>query len=354
MMENIKSVQVLFQSMLIVGIIFSCSAPSKSETKRVTISLNKSADEISSGDQMEPSEEPDIYYLNTIEWEKGTEEIAFVSLSEIYPLSNHPDSLAIPDISDMPYDSIRNFKLTGKYRKQFFRETEISENDNIFIFNYSTGKLLSFPLRKLALVAALNAYTSENDAAFSQEDYMIGFAINKSLLTEIDGEHYNYVLVAVGKKNPFAIQKLELINWKKVAIEEFPRLKSRSTIVSQLKGFRTQETYCFKSPKYDYFIQEFKRKEFDYERSARHVLIINATSGKTELEEVFIESEGCGMAPLNLESKEYPDRNQWTGQLFKGRNPVVFGFTFHSFDCSSIYFIGEPRARIITKCDSRH
>lgn len=351
-MNSIKSVKVSLQTILFVVLFTSCgSTPSKSTKDSTTpeVSIQYSA-----ASQPKLSEEFKIYYVRWEERAKGAENIGFISFSDDYPLSEHPDSIAIPDISDMPYDSIQYFELTGKYREQFLNKTGVSEDDKLFVFNYSTGKIQSFLIKKLLLSALINPYASEGDAPFDQFSYMIGFGIDRSMLSEIGGDYYNHVLVSVGKKNPFLVKKLNLITWSKVDSEKFPAVKFRSDIVSELKNFRKLETNMCQLDTLHFFAQELKEEKADYNRSARHVIVINTKSGKVEFEELYTENESVGIAHLNGIFKDSRETNQWTGQLFKNRSPVIFGFTNNSFGCSLIYFMGQPQRFIYTKCDSRH
>jgi hypothetical protein len=298
---------------------------------------------------VENQETPDVYDITPVEWAKGAENVAFISVSEKYPLSEHPDSLAIPDISDRPFDEVQYLGVNGKYRRQFLSRTGISEHDKVFVFDYSTGNLLSFPVKKLNVVACINAYASEKNAPFDQSDYMIGFAVNKALLAGIEDPYYNHTLVAIGKESPFAGEKLTLIEWEKTDAKRFPVKLTQAG--KQLKGFREKETYFFRMDSLDYFLREDIRNGV---REKRHVLVLNNQSKEVLFERVYKASEGTSIAPLNLSDPEYPETLQWTGPLFKDKSPVIFGFLFHSFDCERIAFIGNPQAEFAIKCDNRH
>lgn len=300
------------------------------------------------------SGEIDVYYLVSPEWAKGAEKIAFISFSESYRTSEHPDSLAVPDLSGMPYDSVQHVRLTGKFRKRFLGGTGISESDKLFVFDYATGKSLSFPVSKLRVSAVINIYEIGMDMPIPQDSYMIGFEIDRSLLAGFSDGYYRHTLVAVGKENPFANRKLAPVPWKKAAAGTFPQSKAGAAVTRELKGFTARKTYMAEWDTLQFFLRELTSKQSGYARSARHILVTGKASGKVQLEYSLVDDEGTGMAPLNLVEKDHPDTLQWTGQLFKNRNPVLFGLAYYSFSCESIDFIGNSRFTIRTKCDSRH
>ena len=91
-------------------------------------------------------------------WYFDDEGKAFVSLSDIYYLSDNEDSMAIPDVN---YDSIVNreyFVIDSNFRDRFFNETYVSKTDSLFIYGYASNSLLRFALSELPLVARMSAY----------------------------------------------------------------------------------------------------------------------------------------------------------------------------------------------------
>ena len=85
-------------------------------------------------------------------------DIGFVSLSDVYPLSSHSDSLAIPDIKDKGIQSAQYFKLDVTYRKRFLSKTKIAETDQVFIYDYASNRIVSFTVKSLNVVARLNLF----------------------------------------------------------------------------------------------------------------------------------------------------------------------------------------------------
>lgn len=281
----------------------------------------------------------------------GIEEIGFISISDIHPLSEHPDSLAIPDISEKPIDSVRYFKLNKEYRKRFLTATGISETDKVFIFDYSTNAFVSFPVKKLNIVANLNIYASDEDAPFSQFDYMFGFEVSKRDLKGFNSEYFSEVLVSVVKENPFERGKLKPVVWRKTDNKQFPLAKMSQEGIKRSKGFTVENTYTFTKDSLQYYVQELSKTESS---PARRLLVLNTKTDKVVFERVYEESEGVGLAPLNHKDKEYDFVNQWTGQLFKNRAPVLFGFQYFSFGCPEISFMDRKSKDIYLNCDNRH
>ena len=270
--------------------------------------------------------------------------VGFISLSDNYPLSEHPDSLAIPDLSDMKEENMEYFKLSPKYRKRFLSKTKISETDKVFVYDYSTDVLLSFPVKDLSVVAYLNIYMSTDQCRpCDQYDYMIGFEIDKSLLKGLSGG-----LVYVGKENPFVQGQMKPIIWKKINLNDFPFSKAyfQTTDV-------TSNVYLYESNEFQYFIQDFVQDVVHIASNlwARHLLVIDKKNGERVVERMFLSGEYRSIAPLNfeLDSGYY---EQWTGKLFKNKPPVVFGFMYDG--CLCFILLDSTAREICINCDNRH
>lgn len=289
--------------------------------------------------------------LFDLQSENGNERMGFISLSDIYPLSEHPDSLAIPDVSGKPFDSIRCFKLEKKYRKSFLTETGISENDRVFVYDYAANVLVSFWVKELHVVANLNGYASEEDAPFSQFDYMIGFEIDRNLLKGIKDEYFNNTIVFVGAENPFVIGKLKRVMWKKIDKKQFPLAKMSKKTLLLPKGYKHGGSYTFAKDSLQYYVQDFSQ---EYWVVARRLLVIHSKTGKVIFERVYELSEGTGMAPLNNTNPDVGNDIQWTGILFKNKAPVIFGLQYFSFGCPEISFLDKKEKDMYINCDNRH
>ncbi|MDR2126683.1 MAG: hypothetical protein LBP63_07625 [Prevotellaceae bacterium] len=310
--------------------------------------------------------------------EENTEmKVGFISLSDIYPLINHPDSLAIPDLKDMKKEQIQYFMLNSEFRKRFLAGTKISETDKVFIYDYSTDVLHSFFVKHLNVVAYLNNYRSPDECCpyssicdhCDQYDYRIGFEIKKQFLTGLSVSYEN-VLVYVGKGNPFERGQMKAIVWEKVNSNDFPLAKANHKIDSVYnisKIAARGNTYLYETNELQYFIKDFTHVIQDfthanyYHVERRHLLIIDKKNSKVVVEELFYSSESSSPNELNfgIDREDFPApeyenyKYQWTGKLFKNKPPVVFGFEWVAYQCPHITWIGSTKENIVINCDNR-
>jgi hypothetical protein len=128
-----------------------------------------------------------------------------VSLSDIDRLSEHPDSLTIPDLTNIENEKYERFsyvRLTSSYRARFLSRTHIAETDKVFVYSYAEDILVSIPVSDLKVVAWLDAYTSPEECPCPEYYYQIGFEIEDKFLTGFEN-YFENTLVHVGKNNPF-------------------------------------------------------------------------------------------------------------------------------------------------------
>lgn len=274
-------------------------------------------------------------------------DVALISLSDIYLLSEHPDSLAIPDVSGKTEAESKYLKLNDTYRKRFLTGAKISEADKIFIYDYSTNTLKSVPVKSLQVVACLNIYGAE--FPYSQFDYMIGFEIDRKLLTGFD-KYFENTLVTIGKKNPFLAEQLKNIVWKKAEQQTYllPPINSNDSLALNVffggLKYELSSEYEFISDEHHLFIQDITIKESQW-TSAKRLIVVDAKSKKVIKEKIFYNGESATFAPL---------QNQWTGKLFKNKPPVIFGFQYISFGCPHLTFLDNISSDIYINCDNRH
>lgn len=348
------------QIIVIFGLTFftlsSCNGQ-KSETEKAEIGIR---DEPTLNTDYTEFNEPiitqgiDLYWLRDLE-ENENKKVGFVSLSDSYPLSEHLDSLAIPYFYDIEKENRGYFKLEQEYRKRFLSKTKIEITDSLFIYDYSTDVLFSFPVNKLNTVAYFNHYLNINNCVpCDQYDYMIGFEIDKSKLTGLS-DYYQHTLVYVGKENPFTSGQMKSIIWKKIDSTEFPIVKSN---VVPIKSIKNEMAYfLYDTDENQYFIQDYTEQIKGYNNKKRHLIIIDKESGSVVIERLFNNSEGTSLTPLNLgEPNEYYVNHpeQWTGKLFKNKPKVIFGFEWVSFGCPGINLIDPKMNAIYINCDNRH
>ena len=273
--------------------------------------------------------------------------VAFISLSDVYPLSEHPNSLTVPDLRETEIEDIRQFTyitLDSIYRKQFLAKTNVSEHDKVFIYSYLKNKLISLPVCNLKVIVVLSPYADENEISlnFSQYDYSIGFEVPKQFLNDFE-TYYGNTFVYIGKKSPFVLNERIPITWTRVGLNDFPI--SSITYDTLYAGKCTSgKVYSFETEDLSYFVKEWISLNDNW-IAAKHVLIKSRKTTKTICEKLIYSGESTGFAELD---------NQWTGKLFKNKPPVILGFTWEAYGCQNITLISPKQREIITNCDNRH
>lgn len=332
----------------ILALLFSCNK--KEETKTVGPGLVEN-NETKTDSLPETEETPKKESINLFTiMPKDSSDVAFVSLSDIYNISEGNTTPAMPAIETMDIISAQYFTLEKKYRKRFLSQTHISESDSVFVYDYAKNKLASFGVKNLKATALINGYSSSEDFPYAPSDYMIGFEINKKYLNGFS-EYYRDALVYVGKENPFAKEQLTPPDWKKVAAKEFPSRPLKNEDKKLLKNTAIGNTYAFKTNSYLYFLQDYtdNRKNL----YARRLLVTDPKTKDIIIEKLYSPSEGTTPSPLNYEEGD-DIVNQWTGKLFKDKPEVVFGFLYESFGCPGISLIDKSNEEIYLQCDNRH
>jgi hypothetical protein len=344
---------IFFAGFIAISILFSCKSSSKSNN------YGNSKD-IEQETQASNRKDLNLFYL--WEWNKSIgKNTYFVSLSDIYVLSENPDSLAIPNFQDEGRDkeALSYFELSDIYRKRFLTNTKIAEEDSLYIFDYSTNALRSFQIKSLKVVAHLSIYEDVSSCPCTQYDYMIGFEVNRNVFDE--GEKNSiHKLVYVGKKSPFFIGSMEPIVWQKTDSSKLPKYKSTFSEIQKtvlLNYFKKENTYVFENSKYQFFLQDYSDIRNFNGIAKRQLLVYDKKKKKILNEVLFSESEGSSLVPLNygLDNSNFPDMQaQWVGKLFKNEREVVLGFEYHSFSCPIINFINSKDGFLEIKCDNRH
>lgn len=273
-------------------------------------------------------------------------DVAFISLSEIYPLSDENDALAIPDKTEKGYTDAR-YVLTSTYRARFFAQTGLAETDSVYIYDYAKNQLISFPVSQLQLIARLNLYASPEQGPFSQYDYQIGF--------EFDSKVFSYLtsaLVYVGQDNPFAQEQLTFLVWNKISPEELPtgsQTQNEALSGSRETNLSPGEAHLAKAHYLHYFLQDYLLLG---EIRARRLIVGEPRTQEVITEVVFTAGEMTTFAPLNGQDEFMGI--QWAGMLFKHKPSVVFGFVWPAFGCPGISFVDPASEHITLLCDNRH
>lgn len=295
-------------------------------------------------------QEIELFSLSAMEYNEN-EKVFLVSLSEIYPLSEHPDSSAIPDIGDWEMLDANTIVLDSIYRQRFFARTGLLLTERLIVYDYLNNISASFPLNTLRLVACLNMYAGNDDWPYSQYEYMIGFELEPSVLANFNPFFYQ-TFVYLGSSDPFAHQPLKPIHWSLVDKLNLPKSKMMKAQKTFLKNHTCGNKYVFEENGFKYMIQEYL---FEANLNARRMVIEDIKTKKIVCERFFRDSEGASLAPLNYTDLEnILQIDQWTGVLFKDKPPVVFGFLYQSFGCPAITFLNATMEDVYIRCDNRH
>lgn len=345
-----------------IALVACLTAISGCKSKQVNLPSASSDTLAVEVDAFESDYKPDTDYYEPIRqsinlfWLRLVEDkdVAFVSLSDIYYLSDHPDSTAVPDVKEKGYDAARYFKLEPEYRKRFLSKTGVTEADTVYVYDYTDNHLALFAVKELDVVAVVNNYAGTDDWPFSQYEYMIGFEIAKSRLKGFRDYPYAYnVLVYVGSENPFAQEPLIPISWSEIAAEEFPSKEISDEYASCLSNTTVGGAHLYETDSLRYFLQDYLDSYGGV--YLRRLLVVESKTENIVIEKIFGRGEGTSPAPLNSENEDiYSGVSQWTGKLFKEKPPVVFGFEYISFGCPFISILDTSNEDIYISCDNRH
>jgi len=291
-----------------------------------------------------------IFYL--IPYEKTVKEtVGFISLSDVYIISESPDSAAIPSMELLDTVQSKHFYLDSMYRKRFLEGTHISPTDSVFLYNYVNHLSASFSVKSLKVLAKLNDYRSADEYPHQPYDYQIGFELAPAIRKKLC-PNYSFPLVCIGKTNPFIKGQMKPIVWTKVPAKEFPPYEVDTTNRWVLRNVKRGTTYRANLVGYTIFVQDILSNEND-NLSARQLIVTDSKTNTLVRNDCFYDSEGAMPAPLNLMTSEKMI-NQYVGRLFKGKPPVIMGFEYLSFGCDGITFLKKDLPPVYINCDNRH
>ncbi|WP_223609383.1 hypothetical protein [Chryseobacterium sp. OSA05B] len=266
----------------------------------------------------------------------------FISVSDIYT-----DSLSIPsdfikNQKDIPFEKLQYLELDSEHRKKMLTGMHLTENDSLYLFNYEFNKLQKTPLNKLKAVAYLTPYAPEGEEV-DAGSYMIGFQIETQKDMGIF-DRYSNAIAYFGNKDPFVQNKIKPMQWEKSATDVSKKYFSGSR-------FKYGKTFKFKDNDLTYYLQDFLEDDIVQERQ---LAVINNRNEKIFDKTIITGGDGAEFTPLNGIDTDEANRFQWTGNLFKGKPPVVFGFVSQSFGCPSITFLDKAHKDLTINCDNRH
>ena len=269
----------------------------------------------------------------------------FISVSDIYmdPLSVPPE--IIENQKQIPFEKLRYINLDNTYRTKMLKALHLTESDTLYIFNYSSGVVEKTPLKNLKSVAYLSYYVSEGEEV-DNTSYMLGFQVNSE--KKVEEEFYNKYDNAVayfGSDNPFIEKQMVRIKWKKIKAAEY------TNKIFNNSELQKSNIYEFKNFGLTYYLQDYGSKE----NVILRVLIVVDKDKNIFFEKAFdLNGEGRAFNSLSGIETDNGIFSQWTGKLFKNKPPVIFGFTYESFGCSSITIMDQNKSEIVINCDNRH
>jgi len=284
------------------------------------------------------SQELSLYRLDS--FDKGNNEYAdFVSLTDSYPFSDHPDSALI----DEKYLGYNNFEITGYHvlsaskRGQFLKTLQISESDSLYIFLFASDTVVTFPVDELKLIAHLSQYSHEG--AIGQYEYLIGFEFEESMLRQLEVA-YESELVFIGNENPFVKGQIKPL-----------LLKRAGDFTVEAGTFNVGQKFIYEAKNMTFHVENIESGGL----WGRHVVVIENATMNILFDRNYFDRESSYMNPLSIAGELNEDGiYQWTGAILKGKPAMVVGFLGYSFGCESIDFIGESEPSIWIKCDNRH
>ncbi|NIF06269.1 hypothetical protein F3J23_12550 [Chryseobacterium sp. Tr-659] len=339
-MKKVKAVSaLLFFQLVFIG----CqkdekkTSISRSDTSNDSVKITKPVDEIDYKDF-------NIFNISSMS-SIGNNQLMdlFISVSDIYSDPHSVPEEFIKNQKQKSFEQLQYLELDAPHRKRMLDGIHLTENDSLYMYNYEFNQLQKIPVKKLKAAAYLDVYATEGEEV-DAGSYMLGFQIeaNKSIT---DHDRYNNVIAYFGNKNPFIENKMKPIQWKKadaqISRKYFPDSK-----------LKYGETHQARYENLTYYLQDLIENENVLER---RLVVMNDHNEKIFENSFSIAgSDGAEFSPLNGINSDEANQFQWTGRLFKGKPPVIFGLISPSFGCPSIVFLDKKEKAMTINCDNRH
>lgn len=282
------------------------------------------------------SQELRIFNINPISFD-SLQKGAFIPLTDmnLWNEDTWPLAETFYENHDIKSDKIQT--LSQKDREEFLNLIQIKESDSIFIYNMLLDSVFTFQVDKTDLIRKQNAYFGI-DIAFKIID----------LDFESMGYFYWNSFVSIGSSNPFQTGNVHQIVWQEVDKSEFPMGIKVPINENWENNYSAGETYLFATKDLEYLIQDLEILKGMPE--GRHLIVRNKKTKEIVLNKAYMDTESTGLSQLISEF----ENNQWTGEIFKNKHPMIYGFLWISFGCPSIDFIGNDEPSVIIYCDNRH
>ena len=182
---------------------------------------------------------------------------------------------------------------------------------------------------------------------------MIGFEMNDSLLpSSVVGKYFSNGYVFVGPGNPFITGKMERIKWVETDSTNFPKAEIQKNLQSAVSRYLPISYYKYSSGDFEYHLKNLGIRNGI---GGRQLVVVNKHTQNIELNQLYFDSEGTYLLPLNgVEEERGIEGYQYTGQLFRFKPRIVVGFYGTSFGCTRIHFVSAKEKPINIRCDNRH
>lgn len=296
------------------------------------------------------SQNLDIYRLSTYYSDEG-DNFGFVSLTDGFPFSDHPDSLVIAgeNLGNINLDAVKDnsHTLDPIYRQRFLSRLHIEESDQLYIYHLLKDTIYTFNVSDLPLVAYLTPY--EPQLPIPDNDYFIGFKLkNIPESMNIHGADF----VSISKACPFQTGKLNPMIWTEMETESFPYFHKVKDLPSELDSFHVRDIYQYNLEGLAYYVMSYAKP---HRTEIRHLLIVDALTNQLVYDKVFLQEGDYDLINLNVKRHDESSSDcQWAGKLFNNEPTIFFNFIQPMFGCNSLYFVDEKQSTIEISCDNRH
>jgi hypothetical protein len=151
------------------------------------------------------------------------------------------------------------------------------------------------------------------------------------------------VLVAIGEECPFVAGKSQALEWEPTDSLEFPNIAPKVEIENE---YRPKSHFKFKTDSLHYFARVYNNGKWIIGVQ----VVVQTSGGKTVYNHFFRNTESLSPAPLYREKGQH---FQYTGAIFKDLPPMMYGFEWATFGCTSVHFLRRVDP-IWIRCDNRH
>lgn len=342
MLKKIMKPKTVAALLLLSLAVISCK---KDEKKTVATETKITNDTIKTTKAEEKIDYSDfnIFNLSVMSSaEKDSDIDIFISVSDIYKGAQPVPESILKNHKQMTYEELQHFDLDAPSRKKLLNGIHLTENDSLYIYEYWSNKLQRMPVSQLKAVAYLSPYSDSED--LDPDAYMMGFQVTTHQKTT-EYDRYINAIAYFGNKNPFVENKMKAVKWQKAGADISKKYFKHSKLTQG-------NTYQTKYENMTYYLQDYLEEGNTVER---RLAVINDHQEKIA-EKTFslAESDGGEFLPLYGIDTDEANIFQYTGYLFKGKPPVIFGFIAKSFGCPSISFLDKNEKDFWINCDNRH